>query len=138
MIPCEVRISVPCRLEKLAVVAGEARRLAMLSVGSEAAGLVDLAVTEICSNVIRHGHAGRPQDTFTVHIKAIDGSIEIEVRDAGDSFDAATPVMPSVDVDLMDLPEGGFGLALVSQTMDVFEQRHDHGINITRLIKRRP
>jgi anti-sigma regulatory factor (Ser/Thr protein kinase) len=46
--------------------------------------------------------------------------------------------MPSMDVDLMDLPEGGFGLAIVAESMDEFERRRDGDVNITRMLKRRP
>jgi serine/threonine-protein kinase RsbW len=134
----ETRLTARCRLEQLAAIATAARQMAEPAVGPEAAALVDLAITEICSNVVRHGHPRDPEHTYDVVVKTLTDAVEIEVRDAGPAFAMNTPEMPSVDVDLMDLPEGGFGIALVAGTMDEFERRREDGVNITRMVKRRP
>ena len=76
--------------------------------------------------------------TYDVVVKTLADAVEIEVRDAGPAFAMDTPEMPSVDVKFMDLPEGGFGLALVAGTMDEFERWREGGVNVTRMVKRRP
>ena len=134
----ETRWTAYCRLDQLAEIATSARRLAEPAIGREAAALVDLAVTEICANVVRHGHPGAPEDTYDVVMRTSDNAIEIEVRDAGPPVPPGIPEMPSVDVDLMSMPEGGFGLALVMKTMDEFERWREGDVNVTRLVKRRP
>jgi serine/threonine-protein kinase RsbW len=133
----ETRWTAYCRLDQLAAIATAARQLAEPAIGREAAALVDLAVTEICSNVVRHGHPNAPDSTYDVVMRTSDNAVEIEVRDAGPPFPAGTREMPSIDVDLMSMPEGGFGLALVAKTMDEFEQRREGDVNVTRLVKRR-
>jgi serine/threonine-protein kinase RsbW len=134
----ETRLTAHCRLDQLEAIATAARHMAEPSVGSEAAALVDLAITEICSNVVRHGHPRDPEHTYDVVVKTMTDAVEIEVRDVGPAFEMGTPRMPSVDVDLMNLPEGGFGVALVAATMDEFERRREDGVNVTRMLKRRP
>lgn len=134
----ETRWRAHCRLDQLGPIATAARQLAEPAIGREAAALVDLAITEICSNVVRHGHRDAPEDTYDVVMRTSDNVVEIEVRDAGPPFPPGTREMPSVDVDLMSMPEGGFGLALVAKTMDEFEQKREGEFNITRLVKRRP
>ena len=134
----ETRLTAHCRLEQLAAIAAAARQMAEPAVGPEAAALVDLALTEICSNVVRHGHPRNPEHTYDVVVKTLIDAVEIEVRDAGPAFAMDTPKMPSVDVDLAELPEGGYGVALVADVMDEFEQWREHGVNVTRMLKRRP
>lgn len=129
--------SVECRLECLAGLASEARRLAEPAVGRPSATLLDTAITEICSNIVRHGHAGDPEHRYSVRVSALADEVEVEIRDEGPAFSFAGRAMPSVDVAIDDLPEGGFGMAIVAATMDVFEQRREDGVNITRLVKRR-
>jgi serine/threonine-protein kinase RsbW len=131
-------MTVGCQLSKLAGVGDAVRHAATSIVGSTAADLVDLAVTEICSNIIRHGHAGDPAHEFLVTIRSGGDAIEVVIADVGPPFDMTQPVMPSVDVELDALAEGGYGMALAAATMDVFEQRRVGGTNVTRLVKRRP
>jgi serine/threonine-protein kinase RsbW len=138
MMTNETRLTAHCRLEQLAAIATAARRMAEPAVGPEAAALVDLAITEICSNVVRHSHPRDPEHTYDVVVKTLTDAVEIEVRDAGPAFVMDTPEMPSTDVDLAELPEGGYGGALVAGTMDEFERWREDGVNITRMVKRRP
>jgi serine/threonine-protein kinase RsbW len=133
----ETRLTAHCRLEQLAAIATAARQMAEPAVGPEAAALVDLAITEICSNVVRHGHPREPEHTYDVVVKTLADAVEIEVRDVGPPFAMHAPEMPSVDVDLMNLPEGGFGVALVAGTIDEFAQWREGDVNITRMLKRR-
>jgi serine/threonine-protein kinase RsbW len=134
----ETRLTAHCRLEQLAAIATAARQMAEPAVGPEAAALVDLAITEICSNVVRHGHPRDPDHTYDVVVKTRIDAVEIEVRDVGPAFAMDPPEMPSVDVDLAELPEGGYGVALVAGTMDEFKRWREDGVNVTRMVKRRP
>ncbi len=132
----EVTIAVACRLENLGFAGAAARAIAREHLGSEAGALVEIAVTEICSNIIRHAHPGEPDHEFTVALRGADQAIEIEIRDAGPVFSLASREMPATDVPLADLPETGFGIALVHETMDVVEYGREHGVNTIRLVKR--
>ena len=134
----EKRIIVACRMDQLATVAESAHRFAEPIVGAEAAALVNMAVSELCSNVVRHGHPDDPHHEYMVCLRQLVDAIEIEIRDVGPEFASTPPLMPSVDVSLEDMPEGGFGMALVATTMDEFEQRREDGVNITRIVKGRP
>jgi serine/threonine-protein kinase RsbW len=134
----EARITVASRMDQLATVAESAHRFAEPIVGAEAAALVNMAVTELCSNVVRHGHPDDLHHEYMVCLRQLADAIEIEIHDVGPEFASTAPVMPSVDVSPEDLPEGGFGMALIATTMDEFEQRREAGVNITRIVKRRP
>lgn len=131
-------IVVPCRLERLAALADEVRAIAEPIIGSESALLLDAAVTEICSNIVRHGHPDEPDHEYSVQVGADGDRVDVEIRDRGPAFDFTVGPMPSIDVELDDLPEGGFGMAIVAASMDVFEQRREDGVNVSRVVKRRP
>jgi serine/threonine-protein kinase RsbW len=132
----EVTVTVRCRLENLAFTAAAARGVAAEQMGSAAASLVEIAVTEFCSNIVRHGHPEDPDHEFTMRLRGIERGLEIEIRDAGPIYSVEPSEMPSFDVDLDDLPEGGFGMALVRETMDAVEHFRDGDVNVVRLVKR--
>jgi len=134
----DASLAVECRLENLRVLAAAVRRIATPILGAVATDQLDVALTELCSNIIRHGHRNRPSAMLHVGVRGHADRVEVELRDQGPAFIAEPPAMPSVEVALEDLPEGGFGLAIVAATMDEFAQRRDGDTNVTRIVKRRP
>jgi serine/threonine-protein kinase RsbW len=133
----DVRLNVPCRLDQLRVVAEAVRSCAEPVVGASDAALIDMAVTELCANVCKHGHPDDAEHTYAVAIHATAEAVVIEVRDEGPAFAGASVAeMPRVDVELDDLPEGGFGQALIAQTMDEFIQWREGSVNVSRIVKR--
>lgn len=95
--------------------------------------LVELAVSEICTNIIQHSYLvtdGEIRGRLTL---LADG-IQIDLYDDGESFDPSTVPDPSPRVN--SLAEGGYGLHIVRQIMDevVYQANTPNG-NHWRLIK---
>lgn len=137
-----VTLTVACRLENLALAGAACRAIAreLLDDETRAAGM-ELAIVEACSNIIRHGHPDDVDHTFTIDIAAhgeIDGGgCVMTIRDEGPAFTFDAPEMPSIDVPLDEIPEGGYGLALIHAVVDAVEHRRVDGINEIRVIVHR-
>ena len=67
---------------------------------------LELLVSELVTNAVRHGGMASPDDVITVHAEVLRDRLRLEVRDAGPGFERATP-RPR------DLDRGGGGLGLV-------------------------
>ncbi len=95
--------------------------------------LVELAVSEICTNIIQHSYlmtGGEIRGRLTL---LADG-IQVDLYDDGESFDPATIPEPAPQLD--SLSEGGYGLHIVRQIMDeVTYQANTPNGNHWRLIK---
>jgi serine/threonine-protein kinase RsbW len=134
-------IVVPARLECLAWLGSASRGIAREQLGSDAdASLVELAVVEICSNVIRHGHPGDPAALVHVVFEGDGHCLQIEIRDEGPAFSVEQTAMPEIDTTMPvdDLPIGGFGIPIVHALMDAVEYSRDGNVNVVRISKCRP
>ena len=107
-------LTVPPRPENLALA-----RLALAGVGSVAgaseAAIADLklAVTEACTNSILHGYPDGASGELVVRMRAVDGTIEVEIEDDGVGFD------PADDGDDLRREDGqGMGLMIIRSLMD--------------------
>ncbi len=95
--------------------------------------LVELAVSEICTNIIQHAYSmtgGQIRGSLT----PLPNGIQIDLYDDGKSFDPASVPDPSPRPD--SLNEGGYGLHIVRQIMDraIYQANTPKG-NHWRLIK---
>lgn len=100
--------------------------------------LVEVAVGEACSNVVRHAHAGEPRRTFTLDLHVSDTELEFVITDHGERYDFEGRSMPIADLERLEaLPEGGYGIPLIKAIMDVAEYRREPDRNVLRLVKRR-
>jgi serine/threonine-protein kinase RsbW len=120
----DIRLTLPARAENVAVVRH------VLGALAEALGLPDsvaedmrLAVTEACTNVVRHAYAGD------------DGTIDVVVRPGGEALevvvaDAGRGIAPGPDT-----VGPGLGLALIAALTDTLEI--DRGLGTgSRLVMR--
>lgn len=97
---------------------------------------LQLAVDEICSNVIRHGYDGQGGE-IQVSVDSGDEGVVVTVRDWGRSFDPESIPLPDVAAPLEQRPVGGLGLFLVRQLMDKVEFEFDRGRgNLVTMTKR--
>ena len=79
--------------------------LAVISVDRRTGDDLEIAITEACTNVVRHATGA---DTFEVSLDVADDRCSIDVRDNGDGFDpAAVDAAPSAS------SEHGRGLLLI-------------------------
>jgi sigma-B regulation protein RsbU (phosphoserine phosphatase) len=80
--------------------------------------LIELAVSEICTNIIQHAYktsGGELRGSLT----PLDNGIQIDLYDDGESFDPDAVPTPATEAD--SLNEGGYGLHIVRQIMDSVE-----------------
>lgn len=75
-----------------------------------------LAITEACSNSIRHAYDDAELDAAKVFVTyEVDGErLIVEVRDRGRGFEWSGPTQD-------ELPEGGMGISIIQAVCDEFE-----------------
>jgi serine/threonine-protein kinase RsbW len=112
----EVRLTIPAKPEYITL-----GRLALTGISrlrpldEETLGDLKLALTEACSNSVRHAYAngeGTVEIRYVLHADRL----EIEVADDGEGFD------PSAEREEGDeLAEGGLGIAIIRSIADELE-----------------
>ena len=106
----DIRLTLPARPENVAVVRQVVDALAeALALPDSVSEDMRLAVTEACSNVVRHAYNGE-EGTIDVIVQPIEDALEVTVSDAGrgvgPSPDSAGP---------------GLGLSLIAALTDTLE-----------------
>ena len=75
---------------------------------------LELAITELVSNVIRHGHEDIKNGLLQFELSADDSAFQLQLIHNGNHFDGN-----SADItEITDPQEGGMGLYLISQCVD--------------------
>ncbi len=93
---------------------------------------VQVALQEICANIVDHAYEDRPGGQIQVTITPRENALEITVRDRGIAFDPDTVIDPP----LGQLQERGFGLFFARQMLDGLEYAVVDGENCWRLYKK--
>jgi serine phosphatase RsbU (regulator of sigma subunit)/anti-sigma regulatory factor (Ser/Thr protein kinase)/rRNA-processing protein FCF1 len=95
--------------------------------------LIELAISEICTNIIKHAYGGQKGE-IRGQITLLNNGVELDFYDQGIRFDPN--MVPEPQADPHQLNEGGYGLHIVRQIMDVvaYENKPGQG-NHWRLIK---
>jgi serine/threonine-protein kinase RsbW len=75
---------------------------------------VELAVSEACTNAIRHVSDGDAEAKVAVCFQVYADSLIIEVKDQGEGFNIEDIPLPEFD----QHPEGGYGLYIIRTVMD--------------------
>lgn len=76
---------------------------------------VQLAVSELATNIVVHAYRGMADGTITFEATLEEDRIVLDLFDTGITFVATEPQAPDADA----LLEGGYGLFIIQQTMDV-------------------
>jgi serine/threonine-protein kinase RsbW len=112
----EVRLNIPAKPEFITLC-----RLALTGISrlrpisDETLGDLKLALTEACSNSVRHAYAdgdGSVEIVYRLH----PDRLEVIVADDGEGFDPAMPVSEAEE-----LAEGGLGIAIIRSIADHLE-----------------
>jgi len=127
-----VRLTIPAKAEYITLVRLALSGLSGLRpLSDEALGDMKLAVTEACTNAVRHGY-NDGEGTVEVVYELRPDRLVVEVADDGPGFDAAG------DRALGDgLAEGGLGIVIIQAVSDEFEagkQAHGGGSRL-RFVK---
>jgi len=111
-----VRLTIPAKAEYIALVRLALSGLSRLRpLSEEALGDLKLAVTEACTNSVRHGYSNG-EGTVEIVYELQPDRLVVEVADDGPGFDAAGD-RPSDE----NLAEGGLGIAIIRAVSDEFE-----------------
>ncbi len=96
---------------------------------------VELAVGEACSNSVKYCP---PSLVATTKVQLIfefgDKELIIQIKDCNSPFDFKSMPRPSFN----DLPEHGYGIHIMKESMDQVNYRHEDGWNIITMHKRIP
>jgi serine/threonine-protein kinase RsbW len=96
-----------------------------------------LAVEEVCTNLIQHGHADRDPGPIEIAAQRGHDRVTLTIRDHGRPFDPARAPPPDLTSDAESRQTGGLGWHLVKQLMDEIHYSADaQGGNLLTLVKR--
>src|SRR6188508_1990759 len=112
-----VALVIPARAEYIALcrlaLTGIARTRALQE---EVVADLKLALTEACSNSVRHAYEQGRDGIVEVSYRLADDRIEVQVKDDGAGFDPAV-----LERAQRDLDEGGLGIAIIRAVTDEFD-----------------
>lgn len=128
----EVALQFVQRLDYLRLAAGISRLICSTLPGllmeEDFVDNVELAVSEACTNAIRHTRDSNAEARVTIRFQVHEDQLIVEVKDRGGGFDLEKVPPP----DFEKHPEGGYGLFLIRNVMDeVFYTRGDEYNTLT-------
>ncbi len=131
-----IALELPADLRALRVIGPWLR--AVLEYGEEpeidaAAKRLELALQEVCVNVVEHAYGGRVGERITVEYEPRAADHNFVVRDTGAAFDPDD----RPDVDLARPTEGGYGLFIAESLCDCLVYERRDGVNRWTLALRR-
>lgn len=99
---------------------------------------IELAIHEVCINIIRYAYPGNRSGEIRMKISADKrkSEVKIEIRDTGIPFNPSAADPPDLDAKIRRGDRGGYGIFLSRRIMDVFDYRREDGENVLRLSKK--
>ena len=131
-----IRLTIPAKPEYITL-----GRLALTGIArlrpeplrQEVLGDLKLALTEACTNSVRHAYAGG-EGMVEILYELHDDKLVVEVVDEGEGFEP--PTEPSSTLADEELSEGGLGIAIIEALADEFEIRErPQGGSFLRFVK---
>jgi serine/threonine-protein kinase RsbW len=113
-----VRLTIPAKAEYITLVRLALSGLSHLRpLDEETLGDLKLAVTEACSNSVRHAYRDGREGSVDVSYELHADRLVVEVCDEGDGFSVAE----NARLDEGSLTEGGLGIAIIRELADELE-----------------
>ena len=109
-----VLLTIPARAEYIAL--GRLALTGLLrtqAIEPEVIADLKLALTEACTNSVRHAYRDGREGVVEIRYELRDDRLYVEVVDDGGGFDSA-----ALEADLADLDEGGLGIAIIRAVTD--------------------
>ena len=107
--------------------------------GASEAYAIQLAVEEVCTNIVSYGYAGQtpgPMELEFWLLQKPQRALKILIHDRAPPFDPESAPEPDLEAELEDRQIGGLGWFLIKKLMDEFEYTPDtERGNRLRLIK---
>lgn len=138
----EARIS--ATLDEVSRLCAELNALAIERGGVEWAAEIDLGLTEVLTNVVRHGYGDDGRGHIALCCTTLEQRWLLSVHDQGspipaDLLDKADASVFDFDPDDLDsIPEGGMGLALIRGCFDELDYVASPSGNRLHLVKQLP
>ena len=108
-------------------------RLRPQPLSQEVLGDLKLALTEACTNSVRHAYAGG-EGSVQILYELHSDRLVVEVTDDGRGFEV--PARPGAVLDGQELNEGGLGIAIIEALADELEIRErEQGGSSLRFVK---
>ncbi len=108
-----------------------------LSLDVEETGTIELVLAEALNNIVEHAYPeGDPTGAINITCKRGEKGLHFRVTDSGRPMpEEKLPmaVQADVDVDMFDLPEGGFGWFLIQDLAKDVDYAYENGKNILDL-----
>jgi len=130
-----IRLDIPATLKRLNMVGAVIQALFERTDVPDASVLaynVQLAVQELCTNIVRHAYGDHATGRIALALVLSPQRLVIETHDSGPNT-FAWPV--TVSFDASSLPESGVGLHLISELMDEVSYQPAPADNAWRLVK---
>lgn len=128
-----VRLTIPAKAEYITLCRLALTGLARLRpLSDEVLADLKLAITEACSNSVRHAYGGAGEGTVDISYELSGDRLAVEVADDGTGFE-----LEAEDRDEGGLSEGGLGIAIIRAIADEFElgSRSDGSGSRLRFVK---
>jgi PAS domain S-box-containing protein len=110
------------------------RDLPGTALDEESISKLELAVTEACSNIIKHAYHGLADQWIKVEAEAFPESVSIRMHHRGDAFDPSKVSQPELNGSQVS----GFGVYIITKTVDAVKYCCDeHGGNCIEIVKLR-
>jgi serine/threonine-protein kinase RsbW len=134
-------LTVAARLESLATIGRYVLDAAAAAgLDARASYRLRLAVDEIATNIVMHGHAeGSRKGQVEVRVHLDDRRLTVLVEDAGPAYDPRVQPHPEhLERPLDERPEGGLGVFLALRGVDEFRYERAGDWNRNIFVMRRP
>lgn len=122
-----------CEIEKIRSFLKEA--LAEFTISEEDFYLIELALLEMCINIIRYAYPDSQGEIF-LKIWPEEGKIFFEIRDWGVPFDPRDIQEPDVHKMISKGKTGGLGIMLARRLMDDFKYTREDNQNVLVMHKK--
>jgi len=96
---------------------------------------LQLAVDEVCTNVVTHGYMDLDPGSIILDLEIDPAKIVISITDFGHAFEPGDAPTPNVEAPIEERDLGGFGLFFIQQTMDEMNYRSTEDGNTMTLTK---
>ncbi len=105
----------------------------LLKMEKKTAEALQLAIDEVCSNVIIHGYKDLEAGEITLSVKQEENEIEVRVEDSGNPFDPTKIALPNLSENIDERKVGGLVLFLVKEMVDELIYESKDGRNCLSL-----
>jgi anti-sigma regulatory factor (Ser/Thr protein kinase) len=132
------QITLSAELESLAAFREHVKAACRGLAGLSDAALYDvqLAVDEICTNIITHGYAGMDPGSIILNVEATADEFTVSITDFGHAFEPVEPPAPDPNAPIEERGLGGLGLFIVHSSVDDIRYESSPAGNVTRLVKK--